>query len=535
MDGVHLQKLHALNVLRFLWVFLQIQSLCRQRTDHDILQELNNLPRDLYGTYHRILGLIEQLPTSLQALAQRSLMLVLFATRPLRMAELIDLAAVSAGFDEMQRLHMNRYSGSDILEACANLLVEDEGIVRPSHFSIQEYFSSMANVQDPKLSKYFMTRENGNAQIATACLRYLTFRFLRGGTCASELSLGIRLEQYPCARYAAQFFDHHLTLLPKVPHDLSLRLEVFLSQSERVLASVLQLRRLQRGSHVGLLDGEFDDLPWPANAATIIEASSLHCLKDIRTDAACWHQQPLPITLHQACYDGSFDAVTHLIDTGHDTETKDARNLAALYYAARVGHPELCRTLISRMTSTDASNYWEAFQAACASGHESVVRLQISEAEARSLECPRKVFRKAVMAAATSRRESVTQLLDSPRARSIKERRSLAAKAVAAKALMRASGEGALSRASAQVTSKSRLSVPEDHDSSEDGYSSSDTEHNSKRASEDDGRDSTASKVTEYSVEPKLLSAEALEGEYAFGGPPILGAQLRKITRDSFH
>lgn len=58
------------------------------------------------------------------------------------MSELIDLAAVAAGFDQMQRAHMNKYSAADILEACANLLSEDEGVVRPSHFSVQEYFSS---------------------------------------------------------------------------------------------------------------------------------------------------------------------------------------------------------------------------------------------------------------------------------------------------------------------------------------------------------------------------------------------------------
>ena len=142
-----------IKTLRFLWVYLQLQSLCRQRSDRDILEELSNLPLGLYDTYYRVLGVIEALPEKLQALAQRCLTLVFFAARPLEMSELIDMAAVAAGFDDMQRLDMQRYRSEDILEACANLLIEDNGVVRPSHFSVQEYFSSTRSPSQ-ELAKY---------------------------------------------------------------------------------------------------------------------------------------------------------------------------------------------------------------------------------------------------------------------------------------------------------------------------------------------------------------------------------------------
>ena len=360
----------------FLWVSLQLQSLCRLRTDQDILRQLENLPLDLYETYRRILDIIESLDPTLRALAQRSLTLVFFAARPLLMSELIDLAAVAAGFDLMQRIDMNRYAPTDILEACANLLVEDEGIVRPAHFSIQEYFTSHAmHIQDGAIRKYFFNPAQGHSLVATSCLRYLSFGFLRGGACRTELSLEGRIQRYPCARYTAQYFDYHMTFVEEVSSDLRVRLEIFLSQPERALSSVLQLRRLRKGSYTGILKHEFDNLPWPANAGTVIKATKLHSLTAFRSDSPCWREPPLPATLHQACYDGEYDAVKQLLQHGRNPRTEDGRSLQPIFYAAKGGHPEICRLLLEYNVSSNAGSFSKAIRVAFLIGHEAVVRV----------------------------------------------------------------------------------------------------------------------------------------------------------------
>ena len=180
-----------------------------------------------------------------------------------------------------------------------------------------------------------MKPEEGHAQIATACLRYLSFHFLRGGICATKFSYEARLRRYPCIRYAVLYFDYHIAALPKVPPDLRIRLEKFLSQPERSLSAAAQIRRDEldvrsRGSM-------FAYLPWPANASTFIDATRLHSVQDIRSDHESWHQGSPPCTLHAACWEGKVDVVTALMEKGHDPIERDWQGRTPLYYAALQG------------------------------------------------------------------------------------------------------------------------------------------------------------------------------------------------------
>ena len=368
----------------------------------------------MYETYRRILSLIDDRPTTLQALAQRSLTLVVFTARPLQMSELIDLAAVTAGFDDMQREDMNRYASDDVLESCANLLIEDEGVVRPSHFSVQEYLSATDHgVKNPRILKYFTTPADGHAQMATACLRYLNMQFLRGGPGGSEFSLRTRLRRYPCARYAAQYFDFHVASLLEVPKDLCLREESFLSQPERCLASALQLRRLNCSLHAEFVDGEYEDLRWPANAGTVINSTMLRGIDAIRSENPCWHEEPLPQVLHQACYDGSLDVVKYLADEGYDPMLKDSCQLTPIFYAASGGHLGVCRLLLLQEVLADSDNFNKAIQAALKKGHERVARVLFSASEKQEQDCSSEFLESSLLLAAAGGFESfLRQILD---------------------------------------------------------------------------------------------------------------------------
>jgi ankyrin repeat protein len=121
----------------FLWVALQIQNLCSMKTDYDIREALENLPKDLSETFARILHKSGRLGPQLQ---EKTLQLVLAAYRPLTTDELREALSVTPGdasWDPSRLLH-DAYSA---LACCGCLLVvdEEEFTVRVVHHSVTQY------------------------------------------------------------------------------------------------------------------------------------------------------------------------------------------------------------------------------------------------------------------------------------------------------------------------------------------------------------------------------------------------------------
>jgi ankyrin repeat protein len=121
----------------FLWVVLQIQSLCGMKTDHAIREALADLPKDLSETFARILRKSGSSDLSLQT---KTLQLVLAAQRPLTTDELREALSVTPGdtnWDPSQMLN-NVYSA---LACCGCILMvdEEELTVRVVHHSVKQY------------------------------------------------------------------------------------------------------------------------------------------------------------------------------------------------------------------------------------------------------------------------------------------------------------------------------------------------------------------------------------------------------------
>jgi ankyrin repeat protein len=121
----------------FLWVALQIQSLCSMKTDHAIREALADLPKDLSETFARIL---QKSGSSDPALQAKTLQLVLAACRPLTTDELREALSVTPGdatWDPSKVLN-DVYSA---LACCGCLLAvdEEEFTVRVVHHSVKKY------------------------------------------------------------------------------------------------------------------------------------------------------------------------------------------------------------------------------------------------------------------------------------------------------------------------------------------------------------------------------------------------------------
>jgi ankyrin repeat protein len=134
----------------FLWVALQIKSLCSVKTDHAIREALVDLPKTLSETFARILKKSGITDPELQA---KTLQLVFAAHRPLTTEELREALSVTPGEAVWDASHLlnNVYSA---LGCCGCLLVvdEEEFTVRVVHHSVKQYI--LNGLDDIQLLKF---------------------------------------------------------------------------------------------------------------------------------------------------------------------------------------------------------------------------------------------------------------------------------------------------------------------------------------------------------------------------------------------
>ncbi|RMJ29022.1 hypothetical protein PHISP_00102 [Aspergillus sp. HF37] len=137
----------------FLWVALQITSLCASRTDEDIQEALENLPRDLPETFSRTLQRSRK--SEDDDLQKRVLGFIITARRPLTTGELREALAFVPGDANWNpgRLINSMYAA---LACCGCLITvdEEESTIRLIHHSAKTYLTSgsMAPVPIPAAS-----------------------------------------------------------------------------------------------------------------------------------------------------------------------------------------------------------------------------------------------------------------------------------------------------------------------------------------------------------------------------------------------
>jgi len=158
----------------FLWVVLQIQTLCCMETDEDIRNALATLPRTLSETFSRILATSRK-SGRYQA---KVLDLTIAACRPLSIEELREALGVVPGDPVWTPAKMVNDVHS-ALACCGCLLVvdEDEATIRFVHHSVQQY------LLDETPDGRRRTIEAAQRTMADIIVTYLNY-----GTFGTELS-----------------------------------------------------------------------------------------------------------------------------------------------------------------------------------------------------------------------------------------------------------------------------------------------------------------------------------------------------------
>ncbi|CAI6090218.1 unnamed protein product [Clonostachys chloroleuca] len=107
---------------RFLWVALQIDSLCDEKSDAAIRSALQDLPPDLFSTFDRILKRSRKLAHTYQT---RILKTIVAAHRPLTVDEIREVISVEPGnTDWSPDMLVNNIHG--VLACCGSLVTVDE-------------------------------------------------------------------------------------------------------------------------------------------------------------------------------------------------------------------------------------------------------------------------------------------------------------------------------------------------------------------------------------------------------------------------
>ena len=168
----------------FLWVALQIQSICIMQTDHEIRRALANLPKDLSEIYSRILQNARKSGPSLQSDIFK---LVIVSRRPLTVNEMREALSVSPGdinWDPTKLLN-NAYSA---LAMCGCLITidEEEHTIRTIHPSINQFLlhDGLKPLTSPGELRF--TLDDANSFISSIIVTYLSY-----GLFGTELAIHI--------------------------------------------------------------------------------------------------------------------------------------------------------------------------------------------------------------------------------------------------------------------------------------------------------------------------------------------------------
>ena len=151
-----LQIHEADKIYRFLWVSLQIESLCdsrRIKIEGDLVDELARLPRSLAGMYSLILENIGQIEQHGRTIAETMFRWLLCTYDA---SSRVTIAVCSGTMSTEHR----RLSIPDILDVCSNLVVYDEASdrFRFAHLSVREFLESQPGYTPSEAKKWILER-----------------------------------------------------------------------------------------------------------------------------------------------------------------------------------------------------------------------------------------------------------------------------------------------------------------------------------------------------------------------------------------
>ncbi|KAI4248968.1 MAG: hypothetical protein LQ352_005786 [Teloschistes flavicans] len=362
----------------FQWVKCQIQVLCSLGTDKAILKALDQMPKDLAGTYARILRRLEHDSENVERY-QKLLRWLVKSTRSLTLDELAECIGIdleeeneSMDFDAVETYPEN------LLKRCNSLVtVSDEGRVSLAHYTVKEFLVSESTKKD--LETFYVGGEDVEVELAQTCLTYLCYSDFIAGSVADEDALTDLLDQYKFLDYAASAWGSHAHLAERKEDellDLSTKLLDAPTEGRGNYEFWLQVYQRSKAVH----HSHFSSFKPTYFAASFGLPQTLGKLleEEEDKDITSWAEtEGDPV--REAVAQGHVEVVTILLEHYEiDDETKLAQYL---YIASSRGHEPIVRFLLDKGVGVNAvgGKQGTALQIAALEGQKEVVQLLLAK------------------------------------------------------------------------------------------------------------------------------------------------------------
>ncbi|KAF5239238.1 hypothetical protein FANTH_10040 [Fusarium anthophilum] len=299
------------------------------------LNSLSSGPRAYDIAYEKTMERIAGQKQSSNELAMQVLSWIACAKRVLTTLELQHALAVEESDTELD--NENLYRIEDMVSVCSGLVTVDEesGIIRLVHYTTQDYLDRTRN-------KWFPIAE---PEITMACIRYLSFDAFKGKFCTIRDDYKDLLLRNPFYMYASHNWGHH-ALMASMDGDKVIL--YFLESPAKLYASVQAIMASRPNGW-----GYIEDI---SQMATEVPT---------------------------AAYFGLSKTLLTLLENGHLADSRGVSCWTPLSYAARYGHEDVVRLLLSRGdidTNSEDTVYKETpLSWAAKNGHATIVQLLLEK------------------------------------------------------------------------------------------------------------------------------------------------------------
>ncbi|KAK2760285.1 hypothetical protein FQN54_002353 [Arachnomyces sp. PD_36] len=374
------QALAAQSEGMFLWTKLQLESLCRvskRRQDTLVRDALQTLPQGLEATYIRILRQIKDQEHCMKELALRAFMWVFHAKRPLSIFELENALAVNDSTTSQWERSQVQDRSDVIMDACANLIIIEDDIFRPVHYSAQEFILS-DNFQNPE-SLFLADIRNVplvNEKLALSCLFDLQLIIIRVGKDSDPTELMIFASRCPFTHYAANYFDLHLYEAKTIPEPAS-RIVKTILQGHNYISTILLMRRIRNiRSLAEAYSGDNAKISEP-NAVDLLYSTQLHMIPELCEGFG----SGVPPNLHQVAIGGHHYLAAQMVQDGCLVDGRDDSGATPIFHACDGGHLSIVSLLLDHGADPNIQTGYlgNSLQAASFRGHEKIVKLLLDK------------------------------------------------------------------------------------------------------------------------------------------------------------
>ncbi|KAF5539155.1 ankyrin protein [Fusarium phyllophilum] len=287
----------------FLLAQLHFQSVSTKKTLTKVKDALNSFscgPKAYDIAYKKAMERIAGQDQDSKELATQVLSWITCARRVLKPSELQHALAVEENDVELNEENIPQVD--DMVSVCSGLVTVDDksGVIRLVHYTTQEFL-------DRTRDEWFPIAES---EITMACVRYLSFDVFKGGFCKSRKEYEERLECNPFYGYASHNWGHH-ALMASMDGDQVIK--DFLEGPAKLSASVqaIMVNKHPKRGHI-------EDISQMASAVPT------------------------------AAYFGLSKMILALLEKGHPSDSRGIDGWTPLLYAARYGHEEVVKHLITR-------------------------------------------------------------------------------------------------------------------------------------------------------------------------------------------